>query len=148
MLSRFFLCPQTSLLAAYAPSGLVSSCPRLVALSACTLVLVCPSCGCLPGPPNEMKHTLKTATPDAWKDNSHTRVHQGDISQSKREPRSFAHTPKHCAVLQQLIGNRTMDRTYVGMALIRLLQTLPRLPLRPNYSVGKTRRTGLQLIAD
>ncbi|KEQ97755.1 hypothetical protein AUEXF2481DRAFT_543656 [Aureobasidium subglaciale EXF-2481] len=34
------------------------------------------------------------------------------------------------------------------MALFRLLQTLPRLPLRPNYSVGKTRRTASSLLTD
>jgi hypothetical protein len=78
-------CSGTSLLAAYAPSGLVSSCPRLAALLACTLVLVCPSSGLLPGPPNEMKHTSEDGNTRCLEEQlSHTRAPRRHLSRQER----------------------------------------------------------------
>lgn len=92
---------------------------------------------------------VKDANTRCLEDNTHTRVHHEDISQTRKNPDHSPHTEALCCVFcSNFIGNRIMDRTYVGMALTRLLQTLPRLPLRPTYSVGKTRRTASQLIAD
>ena len=69
-------------------------------------------CGCLPGPPNEMKHMLKDANTRCLEAQlSHTACIRNPPLRQERT-QITAHTPKHCAVLQQLIGNRTMDRTY------------------------------------
>lgn len=67
------------------------------------------------------------------------RVTEESISQKKERTQinSLA-TSKHCVVCSNSLETGITDRTYGGMALIRLLQTLPRIPLRPNYFVGKT----------
>jgi hypothetical protein len=127
----------------YATSGLCSSCPRLARSLACTLELVCPSLWLSAWTAKRDEAHVKDAQHEMPGRQTLThRVHQKDTSQTRANP-EHTHTPKHCVVFcSNSLETGLWTGHMLGMALIRLLQTLPRIPLRPNYSVGKTRRTG------
>lgn len=102
----------------------------------------CPSCGLLPRPPKFEMECKPPTTPNTRCLNYlfYTPRNRGSPSPRKKERtqiNSLA-TSKHCVACSNSLETGITDRTYGGMALIRLLQTLPRIPLRPNYFVGKT----------
>jgi len=91
-------------LLSYATSGLVPSCPRLAALSACTLELVLPvNRGCFAcDRQHEMKHMSKDANTRCLEAQlSHTALHQKDTSQTRANPDHRLHTEALSCVLQQ-----------------------------------------------
>jgi hypothetical protein len=127
----------------YATSGLCSSCPRLARSLACTLELVCPSLWLSAWTAKRDEAHVKDAQHEMPGRQTLThRAHQKSTSQTRANP-EHTHTPKHCAVSATHWKPDYGPDICLGMALIRLLQTLPRIPLRPTYSVGKTKRTGV-----